>query len=35
MTDTQKEWQGFDHWYRAMMDFAVFGTEESPIDVEE
>jgi hypothetical protein len=35
MTDTQKEWQGFDRWYRAMIDFVVFVTEENPIDVEE
>jgi hypothetical protein len=35
MTDTQREWRGFDCWYRVMMDFAVFGSEENPIEVEE
>ena len=25
MTDEQKNWSGFDRWYRVMMDFIVFG----------
>ena len=35
MTDEQKEWNGFDRWYRTMMDFIVFGpgSEEDPIIV--
>ena len=35
MSNVQKEWCGCDNWYRTMMDFIVFGTEENPIEVEE
>lgn len=35
MTSGQKDWRGFDRWHRVMMDFAVFGSEDNPIEVEE
>ena len=35
MTERQRKWRGFDRWYRVMMDYAVFGSEENPIEVEE
>jgi hypothetical protein len=35
MSDDQKQWHGFDRWYRVMMDVIVFGDEENPIEVEE
>ena len=35
MSPGQKEWTGFDRWYLEMMDFAVFGTEEDPIVINE
>lgn len=35
MSPEQKDWCGFDCWYRVMMDIAVFGTEENLIEVEE
>jgi hypothetical protein len=35
MTEEQRNWRGFERWYRVMMDFVVFGTEEEPIEVEE
>ena len=39
MTEEQKNWRGFERWYRVMMDFVVFvtgeGTEEGPIIVED
>ena len=34
MTEEQKNWREFDNWLRAMMDFAVFGSEENPIELE-
>jgi hypothetical protein len=34
-SEEQKEWRGFERWNRVMMDFAIFGSEENPINVEE
>jgi hypothetical protein len=34
MSDYQKEWRGFDRWYRIMMDYAVLGSEENPVPVD-
>ena len=34
MTETQREWKGFERWYKIMMEFAVFGSSENPIEVE-
>lgn len=35
MTTEQREWRGYDRWLRVMMDFAIFGSEENPIEVED
>ena len=38
MTEEQRSWEGFDHWYRTMMDYAVdftvFGSESNPINLD-
>jgi hypothetical protein len=34
MTDVQLGWKGFDRWYRIMMEYAVFGSAENPIEVD-
>lgn len=34
MTEEQRAWEGFDRWYRAMMDYAVFGSESNPIELD-
>jgi hypothetical protein len=31
----QREMEGFGRWYHAMLDMAVFETEDDPIIVEE
>ena len=38
MTEEQRSWDGFDRWYRTMMDcavdFTVFGSETNSIDLD-
>jgi hypothetical protein len=34
MSPEQKDWRGFELWHRTMMDYAVFGSEENPINVD-
>ena len=34
MTEEQRAWEGFDHWYRTMMDYAVFRSETNPIELD-
>lgn len=29
------EWQGFDRWYRTMMHFVIFGSEDDSIVVKD
>jgi len=31
----QREMEGFGRWYHEMLEFAVFGTEDDPIIIEE
>ena len=35
MSEEQKEWTGFEHWYLDMMEYVVFGTEDDPIIIGE
>jgi hypothetical protein len=35
MTEEQKGWNGFERWYRVMMNFIVFGPEGSSPAAEE
>ena len=35
MDDRQREWLGFDRWYGEMMEYAVFGSVEDPIIIDD
>ena len=34
MTETQRGWKGFERWYTTMMEIAVFGSKENPLEVD-